>query len=75
MRKEKGMEDLRYYVQYAKIKRNWKYKDFAKYLQISDSSFYNWLNHQYELSRKKELELHILLQKLLLQQEENNEHI
>lgn len=34
------------------------YKDFAKYLEIKEHSFYNWLNGEYKLKNDKAKKLY-----------------
>lgn len=41
------------------------YKDLAEFLQITEHSFYNWLNGYYELSRAKAIKLNDILCDLL----------
>lgn len=34
------------------------YKDFAEYLEMTEHSFYNWLNGEYEMKSSKAKKLH-----------------
>ena len=47
-------DELRRQVRLAKaMNEEYTYKDFAEAIEISEGSFYNWLNGSYDLSRKK----------------------
>lgn len=41
------------------------YKDFAEYLEITEHSFYNWLNGYYELSQNNAKKLNDLVVDLI----------
>ena len=47
-------KDLRYLVKLAKIKYGCSYRVFAEYLGMNTSSFYNYLNGQYDLSAERQ---------------------
>ena len=49
-----AQDELRKQVRIAKAcNDDIYYKDFAAYLDITENSFYNWLNREYDLSRSK----------------------
>lgn len=49
---------LRKQVKMAKACNDWLYfNDLAEALEITNNSFYNWLNGKYELSGKKAAQL------------------
>lgn len=51
------MDNLRKQVKELKMYQNISYKEIAEYLEIKQSSFYSWLNNQYELSFYKQMRL------------------
>lgn len=54
----KQQDKLRRQVKFAKACNDWLYfKDLAETLEITDHSFYNWLNGEYELSSSKAAQL------------------
>lgn len=46
-------QKLRKRVKYLKVFQNVSYNELAEHLEIALSSFYNWLNGQYNLSSQK----------------------
>lgn len=53
-----NQENLRKQVKVAKACNDWLYfNELAATLEITDHSFYNWLNGYYELSSKKAAQL------------------
>lgn len=58
----KQQDILRKQVKLAKACTDWlTFKDLAATLDITDHSFYNWLNGYYELSSKKAAQLQDLI--------------
>ena len=58
----KQQDILRKQVKLAKACTDWlTFKDLAATLDITDHSFYNWLNGYYELSSKKAAQLQELI--------------
>ena len=58
----KQQDTLRKQVKLAKACTDWlTFKDLAATLDITDHSFYNWLNGYYELSSKKAAQLQDLI--------------
>lgn len=58
----KQQDILRKQVKIAKACTDWlTFKDLAATLDITDHSFYNWLNGYYELSSKKAAQLQDLI--------------
>ena len=58
----KQQDILRKQVKLAKACNDWLYfNDLAETLDITDHSFYNWLNVYYELSSKKAAQLQDLI--------------
>ena len=47
-------ETLRKKVRMLKAMQNVSYKELASYIDIKESSMYNWLRQQYSLSAEKE---------------------
>ena len=63
---KKNQDYLREQVKLAKVYNDeWSYKQMAEVIQITDHSFYNWLNGFYDLSDHKEAELQDLIENLL----------
>ena len=58
------MDELRKSVKELKAFQNVSYKDIAEYLEIKQSSFYSWLNGQYELSFYKQRQLYDIVDTL-----------
>ena len=53
-----NQDNLRKQVKLAKACNDWiYYKDFAETLDMNINSFYNWLNNEYDLSKKKAAKL------------------
>lgn len=51
------MDELRRNVKEIKAFQGVSYKELAEYLEIKQSSFYSWLNGQFELSYYKKQRL------------------
>lgn len=58
------MDNLRKQVKELKMYQNISYKEIAEYLEIKQSSFYSWLNNQYELGYYKQLRLQEIIELL-----------
>lgn len=56
---------LRHYVKLAKANEDITYKELAETIEISEGSFYNWLNRQYSLSAEKVKYLESILTDLI----------
>lgn len=58
------MEDLRKRVKLLKALQGIDYKEIAEYIEISPSSFYSWLNGQYEFAEDRQRNLIYILDTL-----------
>lgn len=58
------MDNLRKRVKLIKALQGITYKELAEYLEISQKSFYNWLNGYYELSIENQNRLKEILELL-----------
>lgn len=69
-------DNLRKLTKIAKAKNDDIYfKDFAAYLEITEHSFYNWLNREYSLSKEKEAKLYDVVVDLAEQQIKSNKKL
>lgn len=59
------MQDLRKQVKLLKAMQGVPYKEIAEYLELSATSFYSWLNGQYEFGEDREERLKEVLANLL----------
>lgn len=57
-------EKLRTEVRKLKVYQDIQYKEIAEYLEIKNSSFYNWLKGQFNLSQEKQNRLSEIIENL-----------
>ena len=58
-------KDLIEQVKLAKVYSGYSYKYFAECIKVTDKSFYNWLQGQYNLSYSKAYELEEIVADIL----------
>lgn len=57
-------EKLRIEVRKLKVYQDIQYKEIAEYLEVKNSSFYNWLKGQFNLSQEKQNRLSEIIDNL-----------
>ena len=57
-------EKLRTEVRKLKVYQDIQYKEIAEYLEVKNSSFYNWLKGQFNLSQEKQNRLSEIIDNL-----------